>query len=46
VLYGVFSLLILMWSLRPNIKRLIQGNERLIGWRAKRQKAPPQQNHA
>jgi glycerol-3-phosphate acyltransferase PlsY len=46
VLYGVFSLLILMWSLRPNIKRLIQGNERLIGWRAKRQKVPPQQNHA
>jgi len=46
VLYGVFSLLILMWSLRPNIKRLIQGNERLIGWRAKRQKVPPQQNRA
>jgi len=46
VLYGVFAELLLMWALRPNIKRLIQGNERLIGWRAKRQKTPPQHNHA
>jgi acyl phosphate:glycerol-3-phosphate acyltransferase len=35
-LYGLAALALLAWSLRPNIKRLIQGKERLIGWRAKR----------
>jgi len=46
VLYGVIALIILMWSLRPNIKRLAQGKERVVGWRAKRQqqKAAQQQN--
>jgi len=38
ILYGVFTLIILLWALRPNIKRLIDGNERLIGWRAHHQK--------
>lgn len=48
VLYGVIAEILLMWALRPNIKRLLQGNERLVGWRAKRQqkKALQQQNHA
>ena len=48
VLYGVIAEVILMWSLRPNIKRLFQGTERVVGWRAKRQqkKAMQQQNHA
>lgn len=27
--------LLLIWALRPNIKRLIQGNERLVGWRVR-----------
>jgi glycerol-3-phosphate acyltransferase PlsY len=45
VLYGVLAELILMWALRPNIKRLSLGTERLVGWRAKRQKTT-QQNHA
>jgi len=35
VLFGVLAELLLMWALRPNIKRLLNGNERLHGWRAK-----------
>jgi acyl phosphate:glycerol-3-phosphate acyltransferase len=35
-LYGVGALILLVWSLRPNIKRLLAGQERLVGWRAKR----------
>jgi glycerol-3-phosphate acyltransferase PlsY len=45
VLYGVLAEVILMWALRPNIKRLSLGTERLVGWRAKRQKTA-QHNHA
>jgi len=36
VLYGLMAEVILVWSLRPNIRRLLKGNERLIGLRAKR----------
>jgi glycerol-3-phosphate acyltransferase PlsY len=36
IFYGIFAGIILAWALRPNIKRLINGTERLIGWRAKR----------
>ncbi|HPH94395.1 MAG TPA: glycerol-3-phosphate acyltransferase [Anaerolineaceae bacterium] len=39
--YAIGSLgaeLLLVWALRPNIKRLIQGNERLVGWRVRNQK--------
>lgn len=36
VIYGLIAELILLWSLRPNIKRLLKGEERLVGWRAKR----------
>jgi glycerol-3-phosphate acyltransferase PlsY len=35
IFYGVMALILLAYSLRPNIKRLIMGNERLVGWRAK-----------
>jgi acyl phosphate:glycerol-3-phosphate acyltransferase len=38
ILYGVGSLVLLLWALRPNIRRLLRGEERLIGWRAKRLK--------
>ncbi|NOY99391.1 MAG: glycerol-3-phosphate acyltransferase [Chloroflexi bacterium] len=38
ILYGVLAEILLMWALRPNIKRLLAGNERLHGWRAKHQK--------
>lgn len=34
ILYGVFSLLALMWSLRPNLERLTNGTERVVGLRA------------
>ncbi len=35
VLYGVLAELLLIWALRPNIKRLLAGEERLHGWRKK-----------
>jgi acyl phosphate:glycerol-3-phosphate acyltransferase len=37
--YGVIAEIILIWALRPNIRRLLKGEERLVGWRAKRRKA-------
>jgi glycerol-3-phosphate acyltransferase PlsY len=39
VLYGIFSELILIWALRPNIKRLMNGTERMVGPRAKKRAA-------
>ena len=36
--YGIIATSLLAWSLRPNIKRLLNGTERLIGLRAKRAK--------
>ena len=36
ILYGVIAEFLLIWALRPNIKRLLEGNERLHGWRAKK----------
>ena len=38
VLYGVGACILLFWTLRPNLRRLLRGEERLIGWRAKRLK--------
>ncbi len=43
VLYGVIAEAVVLWALRPNIKRLMNGNERLIGWRARRQAQPPRE---
>jgi glycerol-3-phosphate acyltransferase PlsY len=37
VAFGLVAEALLIWALRPNIRRLIQGNERLIGWRRRRQ---------
>ncbi len=34
-IYGLLALIALAWSLRPNIKRLLSGNERLVGLRAR-----------
>lgn len=34
--YGIFTLILMGWALRPNIQRLINGTERLVGWRAHR----------
>jgi glycerol-3-phosphate acyltransferase PlsY len=42
ILYGVIALGLLAYSLRPNIKRLLMGNERLVGWRAHRKQATQQ----
>jgi glycerol-3-phosphate acyltransferase PlsY len=39
VLYGVLAELILLWALRPNLKRLFNGTERMVGPRAKRRAA-------
>jgi glycerol-3-phosphate acyltransferase PlsY len=36
VLYCFMVEALIVWSLRPNIRRLIQGTERVVGWRARR----------
>jgi glycerol-3-phosphate acyltransferase PlsY len=36
VYFGVLALLLCLWSLRPNLKRLAEGTERLHGYRAKK----------
>ena len=36
IYYGLACLALQLWALRPNIKRLLNGTERLVGWRAKR----------
>jgi glycerol-3-phosphate acyltransferase PlsY len=38
ILYGVMTEALLVIALLPNIRRLIHGSERLVGWRAKRLK--------
>jgi len=35
---GLLSEILIIWALRPNIKRLLDGTERLVGFRAKRKK--------
>jgi acyl phosphate:glycerol-3-phosphate acyltransferase len=37
-IYGLLAFIALGWSLRPNIRRLMDGNERVVGLRAKKQK--------
>ena len=36
IAYGILALCLCLWALRPNIKRLFRGEERLVGWRARR----------
>lgn len=38
LLFGLCAELLLLWSLRPNIKRLLAGEERLVGLRAQKLK--------
>jgi hypothetical protein len=38
VAFGIMAEATLLWALRPNIRRLIAGEERLVGWRAARKK--------
>ena len=35
---GIVAFAIVAWALRPNIKRLLNGTERMVGPRARRQK--------
>lgn len=35
---GLLSEILIVWALRPNIKRLLNGTERLVGFRAKKKK--------
>jgi glycerol-3-phosphate acyltransferase PlsY len=35
VVFGLMAEGLLLWALRPNIRRLAEGNERIIGWRAR-----------
>jgi acyl phosphate:glycerol-3-phosphate acyltransferase len=39
VLYGILVEMILLWALRPNIRRLMNGTERVVGLRARRTKS-------
>jgi glycerol-3-phosphate acyltransferase PlsY len=39
VVYGVIAEALLIWALIPNLRRLREGNERLVGLRAKQKKA-------
>ena len=47
VIYGIVTEIILIWALRPNIRRLLNGTERLVGWRAhKKNKQSNPRSHA
>ncbi len=52
VLYGVLAEVLLLWALRPNLKKLFAGEERIVkqslnGWiRAKREKQQPNHSNA
>jgi glycerol-3-phosphate acyltransferase PlsY len=35
IIFGFFAMVILFWALKPNILRLLRGEERLVGWRAR-----------
>jgi glycerol-3-phosphate acyltransferase PlsY len=50
IFYGIFAEILLIWALRPNIRRLLQGNERRVGLfarkaRANTSKQNPPRNH-
>jgi glycerol-3-phosphate acyltransferase PlsY len=36
LVYAFGAELLILWSLRPNLQRLARGEERLVGWRARR----------
>lgn len=49
ILYGVIAELLLLWALRPNIKKLLSGNERVVrmslnGWLRARKEARTESN--
>ena len=38
IFYGIFAEVLLVYALRPNIRRIMSGNERLVGFRAQRKR--------
>jgi glycerol-3-phosphate acyltransferase PlsY len=36
IVFAIAAEFLLLWALRPNIQRLLRGEERLVGWRAAR----------
>ena len=46
VIYGILAEVLLVWSLRPNIRRLMNGTERLVGLRARRRKQRQNGDHS
>jgi glycerol-3-phosphate acyltransferase PlsY len=46
VVYGILAEIIVVLALLPNIKRLIAGEERLVGWRAKRRTSITEEEHS
>lgn len=46
IFYGISTGLILIWALMPNLKRLSQGTERLVGLRAKHRRTQSPKNAA
>lgn len=36
LLFALAAEILILWALRPNIQRLMKGEERLVGWRARR----------
>jgi glycerol-3-phosphate acyltransferase PlsY len=44
LIFFLIAEILILWSLRPNLKRLIDGTERVVGWRAKRQKQKSSQD--
>jgi glycerol-3-phosphate acyltransferase PlsY len=39
IVFGVLAECLLLWALRPNIRRLLRGEERVVGWRARRSRS-------
>lgn len=37
VIFGLIAEVLIVWALRPNIRRLLRGEERVVGWRAKKE---------
>jgi glycerol-3-phosphate acyltransferase PlsY len=40
-IYGLLTGILLAWALRPNFRRLMEGNERLVGYRARKKRSQP-----
>ncbi len=46
LIYCLLAEILILWSLRPNLKRLLNGTERVVGWRAKRVNARRARNES